>query len=72
MDTCDVIVTSPEIDVEGVEDTKEREPPGDTVNDNKLASGAELVDDGPKKQEMDDGPRRNEGVSCLWKNRRTR
>ena len=59
------MVGSPETDVDGVEDAEEWEPPGDAVNDDTLASGEELVDNGPKKQDMDDGPTRYERtINC--------
>lgn len=50
------MVGSPEIDVDCVENAEEREPPGDAVNDDSLASGEELIDNGPKEQEMNDRP----------------
>jgi len=46
--TCDVIVGSPEVDVDGVKETKKREPPRNSVDDDTLALGEELVDDSPK------------------------
>ena len=42
--TTDVIVGSPEIYVDGVEETKEWEPPGNTINNDTFAIGEELVD----------------------------
>jgi len=42
--TNDVIVGSPEIYVDGVEETEEGEPPGNTINNDAFASGEELVD----------------------------
>jgi hypothetical protein len=56
-DKCrDVMVGSPEVYVDGVEDTKEGEPPGNTIYNDTLANGEELVDDCAKKQDMDDSP----------------
>jgi hypothetical protein len=43
------MVGSPEIYVDGVEDAEEREPPGNTVDNNTFASGEKLVDDRSKK-----------------------
>jgi len=53
----DVLMVSPDGDEDGVEDGKEREPPGDSVNHDSLGVGrGELVDDGAKKEEVNDGP----------------
>jgi len=53
----DVVVVGPNGDEDGVEDGEEREPPGDSVDHNRLCvSGGELVDDGAEEEEMDDGP----------------
>jgi len=43
------MVGSPEIYVNGVEDAEEREPPGNTIDDDTLASREELVDDRSQK-----------------------
>jgi len=45
----DVMVGSPEIYVDSVEDAEEREPPWNTVDDDTFASGEELVDDRSEK-----------------------
>ena len=46
-DECDDIVMSvPYIDIDGSENTKEREMPSYSVNEQALVSGDELVDDG--------------------------
>lgn len=43
------MMAGPEIDVDGVQNGQERETPGDAVNDDALACGEELVDDGSKQ-----------------------
>jgi hypothetical protein len=50
------MVTSPQVDVDSIEDTEEREAPGDTVNDGTLATGEELVNDGAEKENVDQRP----------------
>jgi len=49
----DVMLTSPEIDVDGVEDSKEGEAPGDGIDDDMFSGREELVDDCPQEEEMD-------------------
>ena len=44
------------MDVDGVEDRKEREAPRDAVDDGRLALREELVDDGAEQEEVDEGP----------------
>lgn len=56
--TCDVIVGSPEVDVDGVEETQESEPPRNSVDDDTLALGEELVDNSPKQKDVNNGPGR--------------
>ena len=44
-------------DEDCVEDGEEREPPGDSVDDDGLdVDGGELVDDGAEKEEVDERP----------------
>jgi len=45
----DVMMGGPKIYVDGVEDAEEREPPGDTIDNDTFASGEELIDDRSKK-----------------------
>ena len=53
----DVMVVGPDGNEDCVEDGEEREPPGDSVNHDGLCmGGSELVDDGAKKEEVDDRP----------------
>ena len=43
-----IAVVGPKIDVDGVEATKKRQAPGDSVNDDSFSVGEELVDNGTK------------------------
>ena len=53
----DIVVIGPDADEDGVQDSEEGEPPGNTIDDHGLrVGGGELVDDGTKKEEVDDGP----------------
>lgn len=53
----DVVVVGPDGNEDCVEDGEERESPGDSVNHDGLGvGGSELVDDGAKKEEVDDRP----------------
>lgn len=54
MHTDDVVLVSPQVDVDGVQNTKEREAPRDTIDNGLLASWEELVDDStwPKKMSV--------------------
>lgn len=53
----DVMVVGPNGDEDGVENGEEREPPGDSVDHDSLrVGGGELVDDGAKKEEVDERP----------------
>jgi len=53
----DVMLFGPEENEDRVEDGEERESPGDSVNyDGLCVGGSELVDDGAKKEEVDDRP----------------
>ena len=52
----DVVAARPDVDVDGVEDGEEGETPADAVDDDVLAVGRELVDDGAKEQEVNEGP----------------
>ena len=42
--------------VDRIEDGEEGEAPGDAVDDDALAGGEELVDDGAEEEEVDEGP----------------
>ena len=48
--TDDIVMSAPDIDIDGVENTKERETPSYSINDHALACGEELVDDGSEEQ----------------------
>jgi len=52
----DVVTSSPDVDVDGVEEDEEGEAPADSVDDGLLAALGELVDDSAEKQEVNDGP----------------
>lgn len=61
--TDDIVLPAPDVDVDGVEDAKEREAPGDGVNDHALAGREELVDDCAEKQQMNERPVETQSVS---------
>lgn len=46
----------PEVYVNGVENTEKRQAPRNTVDDDLLSGGGELVDDGSEQQQMDQRP----------------
>ena len=54
--TCNVVVPGPEVDVDGVQDRKQGEPPTDAIDDDLLATLEELVDDGTKEEEVNERP----------------
>ena len=60
--TDDVVVPGPYVDVDSVEDGKEREPPADAINDDLLSALEELIDDGAEEKEVDEGPWRALGL----------
>jgi len=51
-----VAVVGPQVDVDGIQDTEERETPRDTVNDDLLSTREELVDDGAEKENVNYSP----------------
>jgi len=56
-DECDdVMLMSPEIDVDGVENSQEREAPGDAIDDDLFSGGEELVDDCGEEEKVDKRP----------------
>lgn len=52
----DITAMSPEVDVDGIENTEERESPGNSVDDNSFSIGEELVDDGAEEEKVNNGP----------------
>ena len=52
----DVVPARPQVHVDRVEDGEEGEAPRDAVDDDALAGGEELVDDGAEEEEVDEGP----------------
>jgi hypothetical protein len=54
----DIVSTGPNIDVDGIEEAEGGEAPADTVDDDSLAVGGKLVDDGAEKEEVDERPDR--------------
>ena len=54
--TCNVVVPGPEVDVDGVQDRKQGEPPTNAVDNDLLATLEELVDDSSKEKEVDERP----------------
>ena len=55
------MIGGPEVDIDGIEDAEEREPPGNAIDDYFFACREELVDDCAQEEDMDEGP--VEGVS---------
>jgi len=54
--TKDVMTSSPEINVDGIEKGDERESPSNAVNNCFLAIGEELVNDSTKKKDVNERP----------------
>jgi hypothetical protein len=52
----DIMTGSPEINIDGIQDTEERETPGNTIDDDTFSTGDKLVDDGTKEENVDDSP----------------
>ena len=48
--------TTPEVDVDGIKDGKERETPGDAINNYSFTIGEELVYDSTEKEEVNKRP----------------
>lgn len=61
--TDDIVLPAPDVDVNGVEDAKEREAPGDGVDDHALSGREELVDDCAEKEQMNERPVETQSVS---------
>jgi hypothetical protein len=56
MHTNYIVLGSPEIHIYGVEDSKERESPGNAINYHSFSLGEELVDYGAEKEDVDKRP----------------
>ena len=54
------------MDVYGVQNAKERETPGNAINNNLFATGKELIDNGAKKQQMYQRPAASETWYVKW------
>lgn len=52
----DVVLVDPDVNVDRIKDGQEREAPRDTVNEDTLAAGEKLVDNGAEKQQMNERP----------------
>lgn len=61
-DGGNLVAVGPQVDVDGAEESEEGEPPGDAVDDDRLAVVSEPVDDRAEQQQM------NEGLDeeCPW------
>jgi hypothetical protein len=55
--TYGVVVASPKIDVDGIENSEEGEPPRDAVNNHMISGREELIDDSSEKENVDQGPK---------------
>lgn len=53
------MTSCPAIHIDGVENTKERESPGDSIYDRAFSSREELVDNGSKQEQVNDSPARD-------------
>jgi len=49
-------MTSPQIDIDGVQDTEKRETPSDRVDDDGLSVVGELIDNRSQEKYVNDGP----------------
>ena len=64
--TNNIMLPRPDVDINRIEDGKQRETPGDAVDDHALAVREELVNYSTEKQKMNEGPRtRREHVSFI-------
>lgn len=54
--TPDVVVTSPQVDVDCIQDCKKREAPRDAVDNYGFSAREELVDDRAEEEKMDERP----------------
>ena len=57
MRTYGVLVASPEIDVDGIENSQKGETPRDTVDNYTLTGREELVDNSSKKKNVNQRPK---------------
>lgn len=51
-----VVVASPQVDIDGIQDGQERETPRHAIDNNGLSAGEELVNDRAQKKKMDERP----------------
>jgi hypothetical protein len=68
--TGDIVMVDPQADIDGVQNTKERETPGNSVDDDGFALWPELIDDGAEEKQMDEGPDGEEIRSGLCSHRK--
>lgn len=54
--TNDMMVSSPEVDVDGIKDGKEREPPRNAIDNCLFPIREELVNDSTEKKNVDERP----------------
>jgi hypothetical protein len=54
--TPHVVVASPQVDVDGIQDGQERETPRHAIDNDGLTAGEELVNDCAQKEKMDKRP----------------
>jgi hypothetical protein len=52
----DVMVADEQVNVDGVEHTKQRKTPGNAVDDDAFTSIEELIDDGTEEKKVNEGP----------------
>jgi hypothetical protein len=54
--TPDVVAASPQVDVDGIQDSEERETPRYAIDDDGFSAGEELVNDSAKEEKVDERP----------------
>lgn len=52
----DVMVRSPQVDIDGIQDGEKREAPRNAIDDDRLSGREELVNDGEKEEKVDKRP----------------
>jgi hypothetical protein len=57
MHTYGVMMASPKIDVDGIENSQKGETPRNAIDNDMFSLGEKLVDDGPKQENMNQRPK---------------
>jgi hypothetical protein len=56
MQTEYMMIRSPKVDINGIENTQERKTPSNTIDNDPFAFRSKLVDDGAQEEQMDQRP----------------